>query len=99
MKEAEVNGMSFCLRALVFFLRSLFGVCLERGLSENLIFSTWQESIGWHKTLVLCNSLIERFLNIKRANRLNEQYFALLSCLYPLSSFFFHTISREKAYT
>ena len=46
MKEAEVNVMSICLRALVFFLCSLFGVCLERGLSENLIFSTWQESIG-----------------------------------------------------
>ena len=41
LEEAKVNGMCFCLRAVVFFLCSLFGVCLERGLSDNLILSIW----------------------------------------------------------
>ena len=45
-----------------FFLRSLFFVGLKRDLSGDLILSTWQESIGWRKTLVLRHSLIERFL-------------------------------------
>ena len=45
-----------------FFLRSLFSVCLKRDLGGNLILSTWLASIGWRKTPVLRNSLIERFL-------------------------------------
>ena len=54
VKEAE-EALVFFLHSLVFFLR------LERDLSE----STWQEFIGWRKTLVLRHSLIERFLNEK----------------------------------
>ena len=46
----------------------LFGVCLERGLSVDLMFSTWRFFIGWRKTLVLRQLLIECFLipNITR---------------------------------
>ena len=47
-----------------FFLRSLFSVCLKRDLGGNLILSTWLASIGWRKTPVFRNSLIERFLLI-----------------------------------
>ena len=61
-EEAAVWQWASFFLFLFFFLRS-FCFVLIRGLSDKYQRVMWQDSIGWHKTLVLRHNLTQCFLS------------------------------------